>query len=144
MKGVPTVIFADAPIFSCCPISKPPFAGLLPRGRGSRVGVKLVVLIEVSVLHHAEAGGGAQILAAALVLLDRLVKGPELAQEGHVLLTQPHHFFPQQSQRCVQIPRFMCEQVVAVVPPSAEIVLNHGFLHIHPLHFSPGAAAGVE
>lgn len=87
VKGVPTVVFADTPVFSRRAVSERALAGLLPRGRCSGVRVKLVVLVEVPVLHHAEAGGGAEVLTAALVLLDRLVKGPELAQEGHVLLT---------------------------------------------------------
>lgn len=141
MEGVPAVIFTDTPIFSRGPV---PFAGLFPRGRGCGVRVKFVILVEVPVLHHAEAGGGAQVLAAALVLLDGLVKGPELAEKGHVLLTQPHHLLAQQSQRCVQVGRFVRQQVVTVVPAAAQVVLDHGFLHVHPLHFSPGASAGVE
>lgn len=65
-------------------------AGVVAGGRGSGLRVELVVLVEVAVLHHAEAGGGAQVVAAALVLLDGLMQGPELAQQRHVLLTQTH------------------------------------------------------
>lgn len=88
-KGVPAVVFAAAPVLArhCRRLVG---IGLLAGGRGSRLCVVLVVLVEVAILHHAEAGGGAQVLAAALVLLDGLVERPQLAEEGHVLLTQPH------------------------------------------------------
>lgn len=94
VKGVPAVILADAaPILGrchCrCPVSNVSVR-LFPGGSGAGLCVILVVLVEVAVLHHAEAGGGAQVLAAALVLLDGLVERPQLAQQGHVLLTQPH------------------------------------------------------
>lgn len=94
MKGVPAVFFAAAaPILGrrhCSrPVSDFPVR-LFPSGSGARLWVILVVLVEVAVLHHAEAGGGTQVLAAALVLLDGLVERPQLAQQGHVLLTQPH------------------------------------------------------
>lgn len=88
MKGAPAVFFtAAAPILSRNLVSEHPVR-LVSCGSGTRLGEKLVVLVEVPVLHHTEAGGGAQVLAAAFVLLDGLMKGPELAQEGHVLLAQ--------------------------------------------------------
>jgi len=34
--------------------------------------------------------------------------------------------------------------MVGVVPPAAQVVLDHGLLHVHPLHVSPGAAARVQ
>lgn len=95
VKGVPAAVLAAAA--AAAPILGHPQSPvsnisvwLLPRGSGARLRVVLVILVEVAVLHHAEAGGAAQVLAAALVLLDRLMEGPQLAQQGHVLLTQPH------------------------------------------------------
>lgn len=94
MKGVPAVVFtAAASILARChrcrPVSDFP-VWLFPGGSGAWLCVVLVVLVEVAVLHHAEAGGGAQVLTAALVLLDGLVERPQLAKQGHVLLTQAH------------------------------------------------------
>lgn len=94
VKGVPAVVFADAaPILSrrhrCRPVSNLPI-WQLPGWSGASLGVILVILVEEAVLHHAEAGGDAQVLAAPLVLLDGLVQRPQLAQQGHVLLTQTH------------------------------------------------------
>lgn len=91
-ERLPAVLFAAAaPILGrgCRPVSHLPVR-LFSRWSGARLGVELVVLVEVAVLYHAEAGGGAQVLAAALVLLDGLVQGPQLAQQRHVLLTQTH------------------------------------------------------
>lgn len=91
VKGVPAVVFAaHASILGHCRPVSDLSVRLVPGGSGSRLWVILVILVEVSVLHHAEAGGGAQVLAAALVLLDGLVERPQLAQQGHVLLTQTH------------------------------------------------------
>lgn len=90
VKGVPAVVFAASVLARChCggPVSDVSVR-LLPGGSGARLRVILIILVEVAVLHHAEAGGGAQVLAAALVLLDGLVERPQLAQQGHVLLTQ--------------------------------------------------------
>lgn len=55
-----------------------------------------------------------------------------------------YHFFAQESQRGVQVGRLVGQQAVGVVPAAAQVVLDHGFLHVHPLHFSPGAAARVQ
>lgn len=89
MKGVPAVVSAaDAPVLGRHVSSFP--VRLLSSGSSAGLRVVLVILVEVAVLHHAEAGGGAQVLAAALVLLDGLVEGPQLTQQRHVLLTQPH------------------------------------------------------
>lgn len=52
-----------------------------------------------------------------------------------------YHLFPQESQRSVEVSRLVSQQVVGVVPASAEVVLDHGFLYVHPFHFSPGATA---
>lgn len=52
------------------------------------VSVELVVFVEEAVVHGI--GPRASLLTAALVLLDGFVQGPELTQEGHVLLPQPH------------------------------------------------------
>lgn len=93
-EGVPAVFFpaatapAAAPVLGQGPPGLP--LRLLPGGGGARLGVVLVVLVEIAVLHHAEAGGGAEVLTAAFVLLDRLVQRPQLTQQGHVLLTQAH------------------------------------------------------
>lgn len=57
---------------------------------------------------------------------------------------RPYHLFPQQRQRRVEVGRLVGEQAVGVVPAAAQVVLDHGLLHVHPLHFSPGAAARVE
>lgn len=93
MKGVPAVVFAAAPVLGrchCgCPVSDFP-VGLVAGGGGARLWVILIILVEVTILHHAEARGSAQILAAALVLLDGLMERPQLAQQGHVLLPQAH------------------------------------------------------
>lgn len=92
MKGVPAVVFA-APVLGCSHRCRPVSdlsVWLFPGGSGARLWVILIVLVKVAVLHHAEAGGSAQVLAAALVLLDGLVERPQLAQQGHVLLTQTH------------------------------------------------------
>lgn len=89
-ERVPAVFFAAA----AAPVLGQEAPGLpfrlLPSGGGPRLGVILVVLIEIAVLHHAEAGGDAEVLTAAFVLLDGLVQRPQLAQQGHVLLTQAH------------------------------------------------------
>lgn len=149
VKGVPAVVLAAAaaPILGRCHCCRPVSnlsVRLFPGGSGARLRVILIILVEVAVLHHAEAGGGAQVLAAPLVLLDGLVERPQLAQQGHVLLAQTHHLFPQKSQSSVEVGRLVCQEVVGVVPASAQVVLDHGFLYVHPLHFSPGAAAGVQ
>lgn len=74
VKGVPAVVFATAaPILSRCNRCRPVASfsiWLLSSGGGAGLWVILVILIEVAVLHHAEAGGDAQILATPLVLLD--------------------------------------------------------------------------
>lgn len=89
-EGVPAVFFAAnaAPVLGQKAPGLP--VRLLPGRGGARLGVVLVVLVEVAVLHHAEAGGGAEVLTAAFVLLNGLVQRPQLAQQGHVLLTQAH------------------------------------------------------
>lgn len=55
-----------------------------------------------------------------------------------------YHFFAQKSQSGVEVGRLVGQQAVGVVPAAAQVVLDHGFLHVHPLHFSPGAAARVQ
>lgn len=93
MEGVPAVTLA-APVLSCgCHLCHPVSnlsVWLLPSGRGTRIRIILVILVEVAIIHHAETGGGTQVLAAALVLLNGLMERPQLAQQGHVLLTQTH------------------------------------------------------
>lgn len=78
VKGVPAVVFATAaPILSHCNCCRPVAnfsIWLFSSGGGARLRVILVILVEVAVLHHAEAGGSAQVLATPLVLLDRLVE----------------------------------------------------------------------
>lgn len=93
-KGGPAVVFATAaPILGCChccrPVSNVPIR-VFPSGGGARLWVILIILVKVAILHHAEAGSGTEVLAAALVLLDGLVERPQLAQQRHVLLTKPH------------------------------------------------------
>lgn len=90
-EGVPAVFFADTATAPVLGQEAPglPF-WLLPGGGGDSLSVVLVVLVEIAVLYHAEAGGGAEVLTAAFVLLDGLVQRPQLAQQGHVLLTQAH------------------------------------------------------
>lgn len=88
-EGVPAVFFAAAAPVLGQEAPGLPFR-LLPGGGGAGLGVVLVVLVEIAVLHHAEAGGDAEVLTAAFVLLDGLVQRPQLAQQGHVLLTQAH------------------------------------------------------
>lgn len=61
-----------------------------------------------------------------------------------IKLWKCYHFFPQKSQSGVQVGRLVGQQVVGVVPAAAQVVLDHGFLHVHPLHFPPGAAARVQ
>lgn len=77
-KGVPAVVFATAAVLARNG-RRLVSVGLLASGRGSGLRVVLVIFIEVAIFHHAEAGGGTQVLAAALVLLDGLVEGPQLA-----------------------------------------------------------------
>lgn len=93
-KGVPAVPFATAAPILGCPHCCHPISNvsirLFPGGSGTRLRVILVILVKVAILHHAEAGGCAKVLAAPLVLLDGLVERPQLAQQGHVLLTQTH------------------------------------------------------
>lgn len=55
-----------------------------------------------------------------------------------------YHFFAQKSQSGIEVGRLVGQQAVGVVPAAAQVVLDHGFLHVHPLHFSPGAAARVQ
>lgn len=87
-EGVPAVVFT-APATVIVGGSLAPLWPLSGR-RGARLGVEVIVLVEVSVVHEAEAGGGAQVLTAAFVLLDGLMKRPELTQKRHVLLTETH------------------------------------------------------
>lgn len=89
-EGVPAVFLAaaTAPVLGQEARHLPFW--LLPGRIGARLGVVLVVLVEIAVLHHTEAGGGAEVLTAAFVLLNGLVQRPQLAQQGHVLLTQAH------------------------------------------------------
>lgn len=54
-----------------------------------------------------------------------------------------YHFFAQESQGGVEVGRLVGQQAVAV-PAAAQVVLDHGFLHVHALHVPPGAAAGVQ
>ncbi|MEQ2198306.1 hypothetical protein XENOCAPTIV_011029 [Xenoophorus captivus] len=77
MEGIPAVLFtaAEAPILGCCQEAVHGLSvRMLPSGSGAGLWVVLVILVKVAVLHHAEAGGGAQIVAAPLVLLDGLVE----------------------------------------------------------------------
>lgn len=111
------------------------------------LGIIFLIFVEITVLHPVGSictGHSGEVLAAALVLLDGLVKGPELTEQGHVLLPQTHHLFSEQSKGGIQVCWFIRQQIVCVIPSSAQVVLNHGLLHIHPLHLSPRAAAGVE
>lgn len=65
-----------------------------------------------------------------------------LGEDEHSL--KCYHLFPQESQSSVQVGRLAGQEAVGVVPASAQVVLDHGFLHVHPLHFSPRAAARVQ
>lgn len=55
-----------------------------------------------------------------------------------------YHLFPQESQSSVEVGRLVGQQAVGVVPAAAQVVLDHGLLHVHPLHVPPGAAARVQ
>lgn len=106
-----------------------------------------LVFVEIAVLHavwSVRTGYSREVLTAALILLDGLVKRPELTEKRHVLLPQAHHLFPEQSQGGIQVRGFVGQQIVRVVPASAQVVLDHGLLHVHPLHVPPRAAAGVQ
>lgn len=61
--------------------------------RQTGFSVIFLIFIEIAILHPVRAIGtrhSGEVLAAAFVLLDGLVKGPELTEQGHVLLPQTH------------------------------------------------------
>ncbi len=74
------------------------------------------------------------------MLNKRLQSGEQLL----LTILYPYHLFSEQSKGGIQVCWFIRQQIVRVIPSSAQVVLNHGLLHIHPLHLSPRAAAGVE
>lgn len=76
------------PVFRRCVISIWRFGW-----RQTGFSVIFLVFVEIAVLHPVRpigTGHSGEVLAAALVLLDGLVKGPELTEQGHVLLPQAH------------------------------------------------------
>lgn len=61
--------------------------------RHTGFSIIFLIFIKIAVLHPIRSictGHSGEVLAAAFVLLDGLVKGPELTEQGHVLLPQAH------------------------------------------------------
>lgn len=77
-----------------CPVFRRRIVSIWRFGwRHTGLGIIFLIFVKVTVLHPVgsiRTGHSGEVLAAALVLLDGLVKGPELTEQGHVLLPQTH------------------------------------------------------
>lgn len=120
----------------------------VPRGASLPAVLEVVLLLEIllllleeAILQSISAIRAARCLARSLVLLDGLVEAVQLAEQGHVQLSEADHLFTQQGQRGVQVGglggQHRCPRPTAASSTSAQLVLDPRLLRVEPLQVPP-------
>lgn len=103
--------------------------------------LEVLLIVEEAILQRIGAVQTGGCLARSLVLLNGLVEAVQLAEQGHVQLSEADHLLAQQRQRGVQVgglgPHPGRPRPAAARAPSVQLVLDARLLSVQPLQVPP-------